>query len=159
MSEPVQRGWPDLSGRLIGSRHILPVRVYFEDTDFSGVVYHGSYVRFMERGRTDFLRLVGIGHDALDRGDHGGIAGEPLAFAVRRMTIEFLKPARIDDVVEVETTVRELGGARIILAQAIRRGGETLVTAEVTVALVNGAGQPRRLPDRVREGLTQEGAG
>ncbi|HEY5081188.1 MAG TPA: YbgC/FadM family acyl-CoA thioesterase [Bauldia sp.] len=149
--------WPQLSGRLDGTRHILPVRIYFEDTDFSGVVYHGSYVRFMERGRTDFLRLAGIGHDALDRGEHGGAAAERLAFTVRRMKIEFLKPARIDDVVEIETTVRELGGARIELSQTVRRGVETLVTAEVTVALINDTGQPRRLPDRLREGLTQAG--
>jgi acyl-CoA thioester hydrolase len=76
-----------------------------------------------------------------------------LAVAVRRMTIEFLKPARIDDVIEVETGVGELGGARIVLAQTVRRGGELLVTAEVTVALINAAGQPRRMPESVRERL------
>src|ERR1700690_2141793 len=106
--------WPHLPGRLDGNRHILPVRVYFEDTDFSGVVYHGSYVRFMERGRTDFLRLSGIGPDALSRGEHSGDEADPLAFAVRRMTLEFLRPARIDDLLEVETRVGEIGGARII---------------------------------------------
>jgi acyl-CoA thioester hydrolase len=142
--------WPDLSGRLEGHRHVLPVRIYFEDTDFSGVVYHGSYVRFMERGRTDYLRLLGVGHDALDKGEHG----EVLAFAVRRMAIEFLKPARIDDVIEVETRLGELAGARIVLAQAVRRGSELLVTADVTVALVNAAGQPRRIPEAVRERLS-----
>jgi acyl-CoA thioester hydrolase len=141
--------WPDLAGRIDGGRHILPVRIYFEDTDFSGVVYHGSYVRFMERGRTDYLRLLGVGHDALDKGEHG----EPLAFAVRRMTIEFLKPARIDDVIEVETSVSEMGGARIVLAQSVRRGAELLVTAEVTVALINAAGQPRRVPEGMRQRL------
>ena len=139
-----------LGGRLEGGAHILPVRIYFEDTDFSGVVYHGSYVRFMERGRTDYLRLLGVGHDALDKGEHG----EPLAFAVRRMTIEFLKPARIDDIIEIETSVGELGGARIVLAQTVRRGAELLVTAEVTVALINAAGQPRRIPEAVRERLS-----
>ena len=128
------------------------MRIYFEDTDFSGVVYHGSYVRFMERGRTDYLRLLGVGHDALDKGEHG----EPLAFAVRRMTIEFLKPARIDDVIEVETSVGELGGARIVLTQTVRRGTELLVTAEVTVALINAAGQPRRMPEVVRDRLSGE---
>jgi acyl-CoA thioester hydrolase len=151
--------WPQLAGRLDGDGHTLPVRIYFEDTDFSGIVYHGSYVRFMERGRTDFLRLAGFGHDALDKGEHGGVAGERLAFTVRRMKIEFRKPARIDDVVEIKTTVRELGGARIELSQIVRRGVETLVTAEVTVALINDAGQPRRLPDRLRERLTKPGAG
>ena len=91
--------WPDLAGRLIPGGHVLPVRVYFEDTDFSGVVYHGAYIRYMERGRSDYLRKLGVGHDALDRGEHG----EPLAFAVRRIAVEFLRPARIDDVLEVET--------------------------------------------------------
>ena len=141
--------WPDLSGRIEAGRHILPVRVYFEDTDFSGVVYHGSYIRFMERGRTDFLRLAGIGHEALA----AGALGEPLAFAVRRMTVEFLRPARIDDVLEVETRISEVAGARIVLGQAIRRGEEMLVAAEVTVAMINGAGAARRLPQAVRDKL------
>lgn len=145
--------WPDLAGRLIPGGHILPVRVYFEDTDFSGVVYHGAYIRFMERGRSDFLRLLGVGHDALDRGELGG---EPLAFAVRRCVVDFLKPARIDDVVEVETRPGELGGARIILAQTVRRGDTVLVTAEVTVVMINATGQARRLPDAVRAVLTGE---
>jgi acyl-CoA thioester hydrolase len=137
--------WPDLAGRLIAGGHLLPVRVYFEDTDFSGVVYHGSYIRFLERGRTDFLRLLGIGHDALDRGDHG----RPLAFAVRRMTIDFHKPARIDDLLEVETLVGSLAGARIHLSQSVRRAGDLLVAADVTVALIDAAGKPRRFPAAV----------
>jgi acyl-CoA thioester hydrolase len=141
--------WPDLSGRLVDGGHLLPVRVYYEDTDFSGWVYHASYLRFMERGRSDFLRLCGISHDALDRGVHG----ERLAFAVRHMTINFLRPARIDDVIEVDTRAIEIGGARIMLAQTVRRGSETLVKAEVTVALVSAAGEPRRLPAEVRERL------
>ncbi len=144
--------WPDLAGRLIPGGHVLPVRVYFEDTDFSGVVYHGAYFRFMERGRSDFLRRLGVGHDALDRGEHG----EPLAFTVRRIAAEFLRPARIDDVLEVETRSAQLGGARIVLTQTVRRGDEVLVTAEVTVAMINGAGQARRLPDAVRAALVGE---
>ena len=145
--------WPHLSGRLDGNRHILPVRIYFEDTDFSGVVYHGSYVRFLERGRTDFLRVLGIGHDALARGEHG----EGLAFAVRRMTLDFLKPARIDDLVEVVTEPGQLTGARAVLKQSIRRGDETLVSAEVTVVLINAAGQPRRWPAAIRERISPGG--
>ena len=140
-------GWPDLAGRLIEGGHVLPVRVYFEDTDFSGVVYHGAYIRFMERGRSDFLRLLGVGHDALDRGEMGG---EALAFAVRRIAVEYLRPARIDDVLEVETRAGELGGARIVLKQTVRRSDEVLVTAEVTVVMINGEGRARRLPDAVR---------
>ncbi len=116
--------WPDLAGRLVADGHVLPVRIYFEDTDFSGVVYHGTYVRFLERGRTDFLRLLGIGHEALARGEHGA-GGEGLAFAVRRMTLEFLKPARIDETVEVVTRLADLTGARVVVAQddPPRRGG------------------------------------
>ena len=138
--------WPDLAGRLIPGGHILPVRVYFEDTDFSGVVYHGAYIRYMERGRSDYLRRLGIGHDALDRGEHG----EPLAFAVRRIAAEFLKPARIDDVLEVETRAADLGGARIVLSQTVRRGDTVLVTAEVTVVMINADGRARRLPEAIR---------
>ena len=138
--------WPDLAGRIEGDTHVLPVRVYFEDTDFSGVVYHGAYIRFMERGRSDFLRRLGVGHVALDSGEHG----EPLAFAVRRIAADFLKPARIDDVLEVETRSGELRGARIILSQTVKRGDEALVTAEVTVVMINGEGRARRLPDAVR---------
>ncbi len=141
--------WPDLAGRLIPGGHVLPVRVYFEDTDFSGVVYHGAYIRFMERGRSDYLRRLGVGHDALDRGE----MGEPLAFAVRRITAEFLKPARIDDVVEIETRAGELRGASIVLSQTVRRGDAVLVTAEVTVVMINSEGRARRLPDAVRDML------
>jgi len=138
--------WPDLAGRLIPGGHVLPVRVYFEDTDFSGVVYHGAYIRFMERGRSDFLRRLGVGHVALGSGEHG----EPLAFAVRRIAADFLKPARIDDVLEVETRSGELRGARIVLSQTVRRGDEVLVSAEVTVVMINGEGRARRLPEAVR---------
>lgn len=138
---------PSFGGRLEAGRHVLPVRVYFEDTDFSGVVYHGSYIRFLERGRTEFLRALGIGHDALDKGEHG----ERLAFAVRTMAIDFLKPARIDDVVDVETAAKEITGARGVLLQAIRRSEELLVTADVTVALINDAGRARRWPVAIRD--------
>jgi acyl-CoA thioester hydrolase len=141
--------WPDLAGRLTEDGHVLPVRVYFEDTDFSGVVYHASYLRFLERGRSDFLRLAGIGHGALDDGG----AGEPLAFAVRHMELDFLKPARIDDVLEISTRMADISGARIVLDQAATLNGATLVEAKVTVALVNRAGRARRLPGDMRRRL------
>jgi acyl-CoA thioester hydrolase len=143
--------WPDLAGRLIPGGHVMPVRIYFEDTDFSGVVYHGSYVRFMERGRSDFVRLLGVGHTALDAGAHG----ERLAFAVRRIAIDFFKPARIDDLLEVKTTVKEIAGARLILTQAITRDGERLTEAEVTVVLVTPEGKARRIPDSLRATLDE----
>lgn len=146
----VEESWPDLAGRLVPGGHVLPVRIYFEDTDFSGVVYHGSYIRFMERGRSDFVRLIGVGHTGLDKGEHG----EPLAFAVRHINIDFLKSARIDDLLEVATLVKEIAGARLILRQSIRRDGEVLVEADVTVVLVTREGRARRIPDSVRDRLT-----
>jgi acyl-CoA thioester hydrolase len=135
--------WPDLAGRLVGDRHVLPVRVYYEDTDFSGVAYHGAYVRFLERGRSDFLRLLGVHQGAL----HGS---DSVAFAVRSMTLDFPRAARIDDVLEVTTMVDEVGGATVTLGQRIARGDEVIVAASVRVALV-GDGRPRRLPASLRQ--------
>jgi len=135
------------SGRHTADGHVLPIRIYFEDTDFSGVVYHASYVRFLERGRTEYVRLLGVHHAALDAGE----TGESLAFAVHRLEIEFRRPARIDDVVEVVTRPKEIRGARIILSQQVMRGEERLVDATVTVVLVNRAGRPCRIPDALAE--------
>lgn len=140
--------WPDLAGRLTPEGHVLPVRVYFEDTDFSGVVYHGAYIRFFERGRSDLVRVLGVTHTELAEDDD-----RPAAFAVRRMTVDFLKPARIDDVLEVVTRASVLAGASITLAQTIRRGTETLVTAEVKVALVSPEGRALRIRGSLRERL------
>jgi acyl-CoA thioester hydrolase len=134
-----------LSGWLTDDGHCLDVRVYFEDTDFSGVVYHARYLHFLERGRTDFLRLKGIGHRELAEGAYG----EPMAFAVRQMGIEFLRPARIDDVLRVETRTHLLGGARIVLDQKILRGDEVLIEARVKVAVISPDGRPRRMPEAV----------
>lgn len=143
--------WPDLAGRLTPHGHRLAVRVYYEDTDFSGLVYHASYLKFMERGRSDMLRLLGISHDALNE----GVYGEPLSFAVHHMNVSFLKPARIDDLVEIETVVAGVAGARLVLDQTVRRGGVPLVNAAVTVVVVNGAGRARRLPAEVRASLAR----
>lgn len=152
--QPQPDAWPDLAGRLLREgaevRHVLPVRVYFEDTDFSGLVYHGSYVRWCERGRSDFLRLIGNDHRALE----AGIAGrEPAAFVVRRMGLEYLKPAHIDDVLEVETGVKEVGAATLTLHQRISRAGVRLFEAEVLVVLVGRSGKPQRLGRLLREAL------
>lgn len=141
--------WPDLAGALEGTRHVLPVRIYFEDTDVSGVVYHGAFVRFLERGRSDYLRLLDVGHDALARGDHG----QPLAFAVRRLALEYSGSARIDDVIEIRTAVKAMSGARITLLQKVTRGDEVLVRADVEVAMINSDGRARRLPESVRHRL------
>ncbi len=126
--------------------HHLTVRVYYEDTDFSGVVYHASYLRFMERGRTELIRNLGIAQSDLFDGD------VPLAFAVRRMTIDFLKPARMDDLLTVETVPSIARGATMDLHQRILRGDEVLITADVRVACV-GAGRARRLPESLRRRL------
>ncbi len=158
MSPPDAGGrWPDLSGRIvndqIGRCHVLPVRVYFEDTDFSGLVYHGSYVRWCERGRSDFLRLIGSEHRALME---GAGAREPAAFVVRRMSLEYLKPARIDEVLEVVTRVKEATAATLLLDQRIVRDRAELFTAEVMVVLVSQSGKPQRLSATLREALVQD---
>lgn len=146
--------WPDLAGRVVvvegRRRHVLPIRVYFEDTDFSGLVYHASYVRWCERGRSDFLRLLGNDHRSLIEGAGGS---EPAAFVVRRMQLEFLKPARIDEVLEVATRVGELTAATLVLAQAVSRGGEILFEATVTVVLVGQSGRVLRISKALRRAL------
>lgn len=147
-------GWPDLAGRVLeaptGRRHVLPIRVYFEDTDFSGLVYHASYLRWCERGRSDFLRLLGNDHKTLIEGVMGR---EPAAFVVRRMQLEFYKPARIDEVLEVETRVAELTAATLVLAQHVSREGERLFEATVTVVLVAQSGRVLRISQGLRRAL------
>ncbi len=129
--------WPDLAGRIEGKMHFLPIRVYYEDTDFSGAVYHANYLKFCERARSDCLRLLGIHHSEM----HG-----TASFVVRRMVCDFLKPALIDNLLEVETRFVEFAGARMELIQTVLRAGEKLFEAQVTVALVDGQGRPKRLP-------------
>jgi acyl-CoA thioester hydrolase len=139
-----------ISGVLQDDHHILPVRVYYEDTDFSGVVYHASYLRFMERGRTNLLRLVGVDHRALF--DETERQAPGFHFVVRAMTLEFVKAARMDDVLEVVTTPHEMKGASITLHQQVRRDGETLLDAKVKVAFVSG-GRAQRIPKPLRTAL------
>ena len=132
----------DLAGQLTATGHELRQRVYFEDTDFSGRVYHARYLHFFERGRSDYMRLLGVHHSEL--------AADGLVFAVKTMTLDFKKPARIDDVLTIATEPETIGGARIRLRQAICRAQTVLVTAAVEVALVNAGGKPQRLPLAVR---------
>jgi len=136
-----------LDGAIRDGRHVQPVRVYYEDTDFSGVVYHASYLRFMERGRTNYLRLLGADQRALFEEMAKEAPG--FAFVVRSMQLEFLKPARMDDLLEVITTPSEVKGASIVLQQRVNRGEETLVEASVQVAFVSG-GQAQRIPNALR---------
>jgi acyl-CoA thioester hydrolase len=132
--------------------HRLPVRVYYEDTDFSGVVYHASYLRFMERGRTELIRALGIDQKDLFDG------GAALAFAVRAMRIEFLRPALMDDCLTVETAPVDMKGASMTVLQRVLRDGDELVTAEVKVVCIGG-GRARRIPDKLREKLSTAGGG
>jgi acyl-CoA thioester hydrolase len=118
--------------------NLFSVRVYYEDTDFSGNVYHASYLKFFERGRTEFLRAEGIHHSELVR--------DGVAFAVRKMEIEFAAPARIDDLLTVETGVEAISGARLTLNQTIRRGADVLTHARVVVAAIRIDGGATRLP-------------
>lgn len=122
--------------------HRFPVRVYYEDTDFSGNVYHGSYVKFFERGRTEWLRALGLHHSEL--------AEEGLAFAVRHMEIDFLRAAHIDDALTVTTTPVSASGARVVLDQAIFRGEDLLCSGRVTIAVITAAGKATRLPAALR---------
>ena len=126
--------------------HALSLRVYYEDTDFSGFVYHASYLRFMERGRTELLRELAGDHSVLHREAHG------LLFVVRKMSLDFLKPARMDDCLTVLSRTREVRGASIHLAQEVRRDDEVLVSAEVVAACVR-EGRAIRLPDGLRRAL------
>lgn len=118
--------------------HRFPVRVYFEDTDFSGNVYHAAYLKFFERARTEYLRAHGI--------HHAEMARDGLAFAVREMTISYDKAAHIDDLLEVETRMAEATAARFVLEQVMSRDGETITRARVVAVLMNDRGRPVRLP-------------
>lgn len=125
--------------------HELMVRVYYEDTDFSGRVYHASYIRFMERGRTEWLRAMGYDQGRL-------VDDQGVAFAVRRLQIDYLGPAVIDDWLRVETRVAALRGAAIEFEQTVTRDGQTLATARVLVAALRN-GRPMRIPPELRARL------
>jgi acyl-CoA thioester hydrolase len=136
------------AGAFSGREHRLPVRIYYEDTDFTGVVYHASYVRFFERGRTEFLRASGIGHrNLLERAD-------PCAFVVTRLDIAFRKAARIDDALVVRTAYNRVRGPRLWVSQILERGAELIATAAVEVACITLAGAPRRPPADLVELIT-----
>ena len=128
-----------LEGTIAKGVHQLPLRVYYEDTDFSGNVYHANYLKFCERGRSDFLRVLGINQNAMMESD------DAMAFVVRRMICEFLRPARFDDLLVVETKPLKIVGARFELAQRILRLDDVVFSAEVMVAIIDGRGKPKRI--------------
>jgi len=145
--ENQENQWPDLAGRIEGATHILPLRVYHEDTDFTGLVYHANYLKFCERGRSDFVRLCGISQSDLFTGSQ---SREPSAFVVRHMDVDYLKPARMNDVLEVVTSIADLGGAVMTLLQEVKRGGMVLMRLRVKIVLVSQSGKPMRLDVLVR---------
>jgi acyl-CoA thioester hydrolase len=145
---------PILDGEIRDGRHHMKVRVYYEDTDFSGIVYHANYLRFMERGRTNYLRLLGADHRALFEQTQREAPG--FAFVVRAMQIEFLKPARMDDVLDVATAPEDVKGASITLHQRIMRAGELLIEARVRVAFVCD-GRARPIPKALRLAMRADG--
>jgi acyl-CoA thioester hydrolase len=144
-----------LDGEIRDRRHHQLVRIYYEDTDFSGVVYHASYLRFMERGRTNYLRLLGADQRALFEEVEKEAPG--FAFVVRSMQIDFRKPARMDDVLEIVTVPAEVKGASVVLQQQVNRRGEVLVEATVQVAFVCG-GRARPIPKPLRAAMTADQA-
>ncbi len=142
-----QTRWPDLAGRIEGGHHILPVRVYHEDTDFTGLVYHANFLKFCERARSDMVRLAGVSQTALFSGE-GDV--EPAAFVVRHMDIDFLKPARMNDLLEVVTSVADLGGATMTLLQEVMREDSVIARLHVKIVLVSASGKVMRLDTLVR---------
>ena len=134
-------------GYFEGRQHYYPVRVFYEDTDFTGVVYYANYLRFLERARSSFFRLAGISHaELLER-------EQPLGFAIRKINLEYIKPARIDDSLLVMTTYDKYKGARLWVSQEICRGGERLLTAYSEAACIDLTGRPRRPTKKMVDNL------
>ncbi|MGQ0677070.1 MAG: tol-pal system-associated acyl-CoA thioesterase [Rhodospirillales bacterium] len=127
--------------------HVYPLRVYYEDTDAGGVVYHANYLRFAERARTEMLRQAGVAQAALWN-------EQGLAFTVRRCEAEFLRPARLDDALEVHTRVLEARGARVAAEQVVKRAGDEIARLKLEIACVDRRGRPARLPPKVGDALT-----
>ncbi len=139
---------PQGLGRFEGKTHILPIRVYYEDTDLSGVVYHANYLRYMERGRTEFFRCAGIARMAmLDE-------AEPTAWTLRHASLDFHRPARLEDQLEVHSTCPMLTGARMRAEQKIYAGGVLLVHGQVEACIMTLDGKPRRIPQAIRDKLS-----
>ena len=130
--------------------HSFPLRVYYEDTDAAGMVYHANYLKFAERGRSEMLRSLGFPHRKLN-------AEEGVGFAVRRCTIEYLVPARLEDALTVITIITEIGAATLSGRQEIRRDGQLLAGIDIFLACIGRDGRPRRLPAKLRAALAGKG--
>jgi acyl-CoA thioester hydrolase len=133
-------------GWLEGKVHVLPISVYYEDTDLSGVVYHANYLRYMERGRTEFFRLAGISRADLE-------AQEPTAWTIRRIAVDYHRPARLDDQIQVVSRLTNVSGARLNVLQNVMCGDTLLVEGRIEACLITLTGKPRRLPKNVLETL------
>jgi len=131
-------------GEFIGNVHHLFARVYYADTDFTGVVYHARYLEFFERGRSEFIRLSSVQHQQ----PHDAEENEKLGWVVHKITVNYHKSARFDDILDIRTKITKVTGARIVMAQEIICNDLLLVSADVQLALVNSEGRPRRLPDQ-----------
>ena len=141
-----ERDRPPL-GYFDGREHRFPIRVFYEDTDFSGVVYYANYLRFLERARSSFFRLAGIGHAELLERDPA------LAFVSRKINLDYRSSAKIDDVLSVITTYDVFKGARLLVSQRIERHGEIILTADSEAACIDLDGRPRRAPRDMIEKL------
>jgi acyl-CoA thioester hydrolase len=128
------------AGRIEGRVHLLPVRIYYEDTDFTGVVYHANYLRYFERGRSDFFRAIGISHTALLD------LPEPTAFTIIRIELDYRRAARVDDALVVRTTYDSIKGPRLFVSQTILRGDEVIAEAQVQAVCIDMKGRARRPP-------------
>ena len=137
-----------LDGSIRDGRHLMQVRVYYEDTDFTGIVYHANYLRFMERARTEFFRLAGVTRMADLESE------EPTAWAIREVKASYLRPARVDDALIVRTTLVGISGARIEAKQKIYAGDNLLMNGWIQACIITLKGQPRRLPQSLRDLLT-----
>jgi len=137
----------DAAGEFRGKTHILPIRIYYEDTDLSGVVYHANYLRFMERGRSEYFRCAGITRLAQLEDP------EPTAWTLKKASLEYHRPARLDELVEVHTRCTGLTGARMTASQSIHRNGTLLVQGQVEACIITLSGKPRRIPEDIRAKL------
>ena len=133
-------------GSFEGNTHVLPISIYYEDTDLSGLVYHANYLRYMERGRTEFFRCAGISRADLD-------ADEPTAWTIRRIAVDYHRPARLDDQVRVVSRLTEVTGARLRVLQKVMCGTTLLVEGRIEACLITLTGKPRRLPKNVFQTL------
>jgi acyl-CoA thioester hydrolase len=132
--------------------HVFPVTVYWEDTDAGGVVYYANYLCYAERGRTELLRTLGVNQRAL-------VETEGFNFVVRRLAVDYIAPARLEDVLEIVTVVRTVTGASVEMEQVIRRGGDVLVRMDVTLACINARGRATRLPADIARAFAQASSG